>query len=48
MNFKTQYDARERVETCPGSPVKQLYSGRYNERGQVELTPDGTDTHPSQ
>ena len=43
MNFKTQYDARERVETCPGSPVKQLYSGRYNERGQVELTPDGTD-----
>lgn len=37
MMFNTQYDARERVETNPGSPVKQLYSGSYNENGQVEL-----------
>lgn len=37
MKFNTQYDARERVETNPGSPVKQLYSGSYNENGQVEL-----------
>lgn len=43
MQFKTQYDARERIETCAGSPVKQLFAGRYNERGQIELTPDGTE-----
>lgn len=41
MKFNTQYDARERVETNPGSPVKQLYSGSYNEKGQVELRKAG-------
>ena len=43
MKFNTQYDVRERVQTCPGSPVKQLFTGRYNERGQIELTEDGTE-----
>lgn len=43
MKFKTQYDARERVDTCPGSPVKQLYVGSYNAFGQVELKEDGTE-----
>ena len=43
MKFNTQYDARDRISTCAGSPVKPLFSGRYNERGQIELTPDGTE-----
>ncbi len=41
--FKTQYDARDRIQTNPGNPIKQLYSGSYNERGQVELKEDGTE-----
>ncbi len=41
--FKTQYDARDRIESNPGDPIKQLYSGSYNERGQVELKEDGTE-----
>lgn len=41
--FKTQYDARDRIQTHPGNPIKQLYSGSYNERGQVELKEDGTE-----
>ena len=42
-SFKTQYDARDRIKTHPGNPIKQLYSGSYNERGQVELKEDGTE-----
>lgn len=41
--FKTQYDARDRIQSNPGNPIKQLYTGSYNERGQVELTEDGTE-----
>ncbi len=41
--FKTQYDARDRIQSNVGSPIKQLYSGSYNERGQVELKEDGTE-----
>lgn len=41
--FMTQYDARDRIESNPGNPIKQLYSGSYNERGQVELVEDGTE-----
>ena len=41
--FKTQYDARDRIESNPGNPIKQLYAGSYNERGQVELVDDGTE-----
>ncbi len=41
--FKTQYDARDRIDSNPGNPIKQLYSGSYNERGQVELVEDGTE-----
>ncbi len=43
LAFKTQYDARDRIVTNPGNPIKQLYSGSYNERGQVELREDGTE-----
>ncbi len=42
-SFMTQYDARDRIMTNPGSPIKQLFSGSYNERGQVELKEDGTE-----
>ena len=41
--FKTQYDARDRIQSHPGNPIKQLYTGSYNERGQVELKEDGTE-----
>ncbi len=41
--FKTQYDARDRIMSNAGNPIKQLYSGSYNERGQVELKEDGTE-----
>lgn len=41
--FKTQYDARDRIESNPGNPIKQLYVGSYNERGQVVLKEDGTE-----
>lgn len=41
--FKTQYDARDRIQTNPGNPIKQLYVGSYNERGQVVLSEDGTE-----
>lgn len=41
--FNTQYDARDRIMSNPGNPIKQLYSGSYNERGQVELKEDGTE-----
>ena len=41
--FSTQYDARDRIMSHPGNPIKQLYSGSYNERGQVELKEDGTE-----
>ncbi len=43
MAFKTQYDARDRIQSNPGNPIKQLYAGSYNERGQVELREDGTE-----
>lgn len=41
--FKTQYDARDRIKSNPGNPIKLLFSGSYNERGQVELKEDGTE-----
>lgn len=41
--FKTQYDARDRIQSNAGSPIKQLYAGSYNERGQVVLREDGTE-----
>lgn len=41
--FKTQYSARDRIKSNPGNPIKKLYVGSYNERGQVELKEDGTE-----
>ena len=41
MEFKTQYDARERVFTDPGSPEHITYSGHYDEKGRVVLEESG-------
>lgn len=41
--FKTQFDARDCIKSNPGNPIKQLYAGSYNERGQIELKEDGTE-----
>lgn len=41
--FKTQYDVRDRIQSNPGNPLKQLYAGSYNERGQIVLCEDGTE-----
>lgn len=43
QGFLTQYDARDRIKSNPGNPIKHLYTGSYNERGQVELKEDGTE-----
>lgn len=43
MKFNTQFDARQRISTNPGNPIKQLYAGSYNALGQVELKEDGTE-----
>lgn len=37
MEFKTQYDARDRVFTDPGSPEHITYAGHYDEKGRVVL-----------
>lgn len=41
MEFKTQYDARERVFTEPGSPEHITYAGHYDEKGRVVLEESG-------
>lgn len=41
MEFKTQYDARERVFTDPGSPEHITYAGHYDEKGRVVLEESG-------
>ena len=41
MNFKTQYDARERTVTNPGDPIHITYAGHYDEKGRVVLEESG-------
>ena len=41
MEFKTQYDARDRVFTDPGSPEHITYAGYYDEKGRVVLEESG-------
>lgn len=41
MEFKTQYDVRDRVVTCPGSPEHITYAGHYDEKGRVVLEESG-------
>lgn len=41
MQFKTQYDARERIFSDPGSPEHITYAGHYDEKGRVVLEESG-------
>lgn len=41
MQFKTQYDARDRVVSNPGSREHIMYSGKYDEQGQLVLEESG-------
>lgn len=39
--FPTQYSEHERVHCSPGSPVRELYNGRYDANGRVVLEKSG-------
>lgn len=41
MQFKTQYDARDRIFSDPGSPEHITYAGHYDEKGRVILEESG-------
>lgn len=41
MQFKTQYDARDRIFSDPGSPEHITYAGHYDEKGRVVLEESG-------
>lgn len=41
MQFKTQYDARDRISSNPGSPIHITYAGHYDEKGRVVLEESG-------
>lgn len=41
MQFKTQYDARDRVQSNPGSREHITYAGHYDEKGRVVLEESG-------
>ena len=41
MQFKTQYDARERTCSNPGDPIHITYAGHYDEKGRVVLEESG-------
>lgn len=43
MTFDTQYTPRERIHSCAGSRIKQLYAGRYDANGRVVLEESGTE-----
>ena len=41
MQFKTQYDVRERLFSNPGDPIHITYAGHYDEKGRVVLEESG-------
>lgn len=41
MQFKTQYDARDRIFSDPGSPEHITYAGYYDDKGRVVLEESG-------
>jgi hypothetical protein len=41
MQFKTQYDARERLFSNPGDPIHITYAGHYDDKGRVVLVESG-------
>ena len=41
MQFKTQFDARDRIFSDPGSPEHITYAGHYDDKGRVVLEESG-------
>lgn len=41
MAWKTQFDARDRIISNPGSPEHIIYAGHYDEKGRVVLEESG-------
>lgn len=41
MQFKTQYDARDRISSNSGDPIHVTYAGHYDEKGRVVLEESG-------
>lgn len=41
--FKTQYDSRPRFHTSIGDPVVEVYTGRYDKNGDLQLVKTGTE-----
>lgn len=41
MQFSTQYDARDRIFSDPGSPEHITYAGHYDDKGRVVLEESG-------
>ena len=41
MQFKTQYDSRDRFFSDPGSPEHITYAGHYDDKGRVVLEESG-------
>lgn len=41
--FKTQYDSRPRFHTSIGNPVVEIYTGRYDKNGDLQLVKTGTE-----
>lgn len=41
--FKTQYDSRPRFHTSIGNPVVEIFSGRYDKNGDLQLVKTGSE-----
>lgn len=41
MTFPTQYTMHDRVAACVGSPVREIFAGRYDVNGRVVLEKKG-------
>lgn len=41
--FKTQFDSRPRFYTSIGDPVVEVYTGRYDKNGDLQLVKTGTE-----
>ena len=41
--FKTQYDSRPRFYTSIGDPIVEVYTGRYDKNGDLQLVKTGTE-----
>lgn len=41
--FKTQYDSRDRFYTSIGDPIVEIFTGRYDKNGDLQLVKTGTE-----